>query len=179
MSFKLASVSLFMGVVIVAGANAQDADLVAGEKLYIAQCQICHGSAAVSHTGDRAPISPERRFMQLAMQQPSVTDVSAPMTFSQRAEPRLAADAAGGQLAFAPPFGPNLQGVYGRAAGTAKGYEYSGTFLKALTGMEWNDAALDVWITNPQTWVPGVYMFYKQPDPEIRRKIIAYLKANR
>ena len=49
---------------------------------------------------------------------------------------------------------------------------------KALKGMEWNDAALDVWITNPQKWVPGVYMFYKQQDPEVRRKIIHYLKAN-
>jgi cytochrome c2 len=47
-----------------------------------------------------------------------------------------------------------------------------------LKGMEWNDAALDVWITNPQAWVPGVYMYYKQPDVEIRRKIVLYLKAN-
>jgi cytochrome c len=80
-------------------------------------------------------------------------------------------------IAFAPPFGPNLRGVYGREAGIMQ-YEYSSVFLKTLKGMEWNDAALDVWITNPQAWVPGVYMFYKQPDPEIRRKIILYLKAN-
>jgi len=85
---------------------------------------------------------------------------------------------AAGQLAFAPPFGPNLRGVYGRPAGSVAGFQYSNTFTKTLKGMEWNDAALDVWITNPQAWVPGVYMFYKQPDPEIRRKIILYLKAN-
>ena len=41
-----------------------------------------------------------------------------------------------------------------------------------------DDASLDVWITNTQKWVPGVYMFYKQPDPAVRRKIILYLKAN-
>jgi cytochrome c len=83
------------------------------------------------------------------------------------------------QLAFAPPFGPNLKGVYGRPAGAIADYEYSSTFMKALKGMEWNDAALDVWITNPQAWVPGVYMYYKQPDQDVRRKIILYLKANR
>jgi cytochrome c2 len=59
-----------------------------------------------------------------------------------------------------------------------KGFVYSVAFLKSLKGMEWTDASLDVWITNPQKWVPGVYMFYKQSDPEVRRKIILYLKAN-
>jgi cytochrome c len=68
--------------------------------------------------------------------------------------------------------------VYGRLAGSVEGYQYSKTFLSALKGMEWNEAALNVWITNPQAWVPGVYMFYKQPDAEVRRKIILYLKAS-
>jgi cytochrome c len=82
------------------------------------------------------------------------------------------------RIAVAPPYGPNLHGIYGRPAGTIPGFVYSAAFLKSLKGMEWDDAALDVWITNPQKWVPGVYMFYKQPDPEVRRKIILYLKAN-
>lgn len=82
------------------------------------------------------------------------------------------------RIAVAPPYGPNLRGVYGRPAGTVPGFVYSSAFLKSLKGMEWNDAALDVWITNSQKWVPGVYMFYKQTDPEVRRKIILYLKAN-
>jgi cytochrome c2 len=38
---------------------------------------------------------------------------------------------------------------------------------------------LERWITNSQAWVPGSMMFYEQPDPEIRRKIITYLEANR
>ena len=82
------------------------------------------------------------------------------------------------RIAVAPPYGPNLRGIYGRPAGTIQGFVYSSALLKSLKGMEWNDASLDVWITNTQKWVPGVYMFYKQPDPEIRRKIILYLKAN-
>lgn len=82
------------------------------------------------------------------------------------------------QLAFAPPFGPNLRGVVGRPAGTAKDFVYSEPFLKALTGMTWDEGTLDWWIRDTQAWVPGTVMFYRQKDPEIRRKIIAYLKAN-
>ena len=82
------------------------------------------------------------------------------------------------RIAVAPPYGPNLRGVYGRPSGTIQGFGYSSAFLRSLKGMKWNDASLDVWITNPQKWVPGAYMFYKQPDPEVRRKIILYLKAN-
>jgi cytochrome c len=85
---------------------------------------------------------------------------------------------AGESLTFAPPFGPHLRGIVGRPAASVEGYSYSSAILKTLKGMEWTEAALDVWITNPQAWVPGVYMFYKQRDPEIRRKIILYLKAN-
>lgn len=154
------------GVLLGTAAHAADDELAAGEQLYIAQCKICHGSVTPTE-GKQA----DQRPIVLAMQQigePTLSDVGG-----------LTAKGAGlGQLAFAPPFGPNLRGVYGREAGTAKGYEYSKSFLSALKGMVWNDAALDVWITNPQTWVPGVYMFYKQPDAEIRRKIILYLKAN-
>jgi len=77
-----------------------------------------------------------------------------------------------------PKIGPNLRGIVGRPAGSVEGYTYSNTMLKTLKGMEWTEAALNVWITNPQAWVPGVYMYYKQADPEIRRKIILYLKSN-
>ena len=80
-------------------------------------------------------------------------------------------------MAFAPPFGPNLRGIYGRQAGTKENYNYSPAFLDALKGMEWNSSTLDVWLTSTQVWVPGVRMYYKQDDPEIRRKIILYLKA--
>jgi len=39
----------------------------------------------------------------------------------------------------------------------------------------WTRETLDIWITDSQAWVPGSMMFYTQPDPEARRKIIAYL----
>ena len=85
---------------------------------------------------------------------------------------------AGERMAIAPPFGPNLTGVYGRPAGTVESYNYSEAFLGVLRGMIWNSSTLDVWITSTQAWVPGVRMYYKQDDSEIRRKIILFLKEN-
>ncbi|MDP2322690.1 MAG: hypothetical protein Q8N51_01495, partial [Gammaproteobacteria bacterium] len=82
------------------------------------------------------------------------------------------------RLAVSPPYGPSLRGVYGRPAGSVEGFSYSNTFLQTLKGMEWNEATLDVFLTNTQTWVPGIYMFYKQRNADVRRKIIQYLKAN-
>jgi cytochrome c2 len=162
---------LFLGLLAVAAPAAADdaSDIAAGEKLYVSQCKLCHGNASASQTGRLA------QPLRLAMQRGNATasDVSRGLSDG------LDLGARETQLAFAPPFGPNLKGVYGRPAGALTEFQYSSTFMKTLKGMEWNDAALDVWITNTQAWVPGVYMFYKQPDAEIRRKIILYLKANR
>ena len=153
-------------------AAAQQSDLAAGEELYTSQCKICHGSVTAVRTGDASRTRATARSVYLAMQQGSRDNrTDFPSLGSLELSPAI-------QLAFAPPFGPNLRGVFGRPAGTVKGFDYSKTFLSTLKGMEWNEAALDVWITNPQAWVPGVYMYYKQPDPEVRRKIIEYLKAN-
>jgi len=177
---------LLVAVMAVGIARAQDDDLATGEKLYASQCKVCHGLVAPPPTGDLGPGSSQRRTVRLAMQQaagPTMRDVSPQLTSGSSVSAPTATwpavnamDAV--RIAVAPPYGPNLRGVYGRPAGTVAGFVYSDAFLKSLKGMEWNDAALDVWITNPQKWVPGVYMFYKQTDPEVRRKIILYLKAN-
>lgn len=136
-------------------AFAQDSDVSEGAKLYTAHCRMCHGEN-----------------MQGAVPMPPSLRIAAATTFTN-----VASDAPM-QLAFAPPFGPNLRGVVGRPAGTAPDFVYSAPFLKALTGMTWDEGTLDWWIRDTQAWVPGTVMFYKQKDPEIRRKIIAYLKAN-
>ena len=172
-------------VVAVALANialAQD-DLAEAEKLYISQCMVCHGRVAPPPTSDRW--APPRGLAHLAMQQtvpPTRLDVAVAMMPASRTQSTSELPAGhmpdAVHIAVAPPYGPNLRGVYGRPAGTVPGFVYSAAFLKALKGMEWSEAALDVWITNPQKWVPGVYMFYKQSDAEVRRKIILYLKAN-
>jgi cytochrome c2 len=175
---------LLLALIGATTAAAQDSreDIVAGEKLYIAQCKLCHGSAA-PETVQRLPLQP-RSTVQLAARTPAaVTDVPNPLLLSEGGPQgtighNTGAPDGGALLAFAPPFGPTLRGVYGRPAGSVSGFDYSSAFMASIKGMEWNDAALDVWITNPQAWVPGVYMYYKQPDAEVRRKIIAYLRAN-
>ena len=180
MSSRIARAVFFAALIVVTTARAQDHDLAEGEKFYTSQCKICHGSV-LQQTGLGAP-APSRPSIRLAMQQ-------APGSTARDFPVRLIADpvgapadalagAAGEPVAFAPPFGPHLRGIIGRPAGTVEGFGYSSAMLKTLKGMEWTEAALDVWITNTQAWVPGVYMFYKQPNAEIRRKIILYLKAN-
>ena len=186
MDAKTVGAGLLAALSIVAIARADESDVAAGEQLYVAQCKICHGSVLAPQTSDRTPIPAQWRLVRVAMHQlagSTITDVPPAMTPGSDAGTGSRHQAVGdamdlGAIAFAPPFGPNLRGVYGRPAGAVKDFQYSQTLLKTLAGMEWNDASLDVWITNPQAWVPGVYMFYKQPDPEIRRKIILYLKSN-
>jgi cytochrome c2 len=183
MNVWTAGLALLMTLPVMASAGAEDSDLVVGEKLYIEQCKICHGSVTAAEKGDRVPEPLRRAPVRLAAQQAAAStmvDIPLRMFSVSAAGASFSAEAGAADatlIAFAPPFGPNLRGVYGREAGIMQ-YEYSSAFLKTLKGMEWNDAALDVWITNPQAWVPGVFMFYKQPDAEIRRKIILYLKAN-
>ena len=144
-------------------------DLSEGEALYTSQCKLCHGTL-VQDTGSRE-LDRSTGRVQLAM-------LDTLNSHTADFETGLIPFNVGERIAFAPPFGPNLRGVVGRPAGSVEGYSYSKTMMATLKGMEWTEAALNVWITNPQAWVPGVYMFYKQPDPEIRRKIILYLKAN-
>ena len=162
-------------------ASAQDHDLAQGEKLYASQCMICHGRVAPPPTAQLWPSG----IVHLAMQQPDLQvtqDVSVPLTCGLGL--RMTTDRGRDDLldairiVVAPPYGPNLKGIIGRPAGSVKGFGYSNAFLQSLKGMEWTEPGLDIWITNPQKWVPGVYMYYKQPDPEVRRKIILYLKAN-
>jgi len=80
------------------------------------------------------------------------------------------------QLAVALPHGPSLRGVLGREAGTVPGYEYSRAFLAALRGVTWTRATLDRWISDTRAWVPGAIMVYRQPDPNVRARIIDYLE---
>jgi cytochrome c2 len=151
----------------------EDSDLREGEKLYLSQCRVCHGNVALARNEGTSRES----WLRLARQESSgiKTDYPSGILGSDLGVRRSEKPP---QLAIAPPYGPILKGVYGRVAATIAGFDYSPAFRAAFTGMEWNEAALDVWITDTQRWVPGVYMFYKQKDPEVRRKIIAYLKAN-
>jgi cytochrome c len=69
--------------------------------------------------------------------------------------------------------GPSLHAIMGRKAGAIEGFPYS-KGLKAA-GFEWTPERMDRWIADPQAMISDSYMAYKQPDPEIRAKVIAYL----
>jgi cytochrome c len=70
--------------------------------------------------------------------------------------------------------GPRHRGVVGRRAGSVADYSYS-TALRN-SGLTWDEATLDRWLTNPSALVPGTKMFFKIDDPQARADIIAYLK---
>lgn len=82
------------------------------------------------------------------------------------------------RFAVALPYGPPLRGIFGRTAGTIPDFTYSKAFQQTLQGVTWNHETLERWITDSQQWARGTRMYYRQPDPEVRRLIIAYLKAH-
>jgi cytochrome c2 len=180
MERKSAAVALSLALIVVPTAQADDSDLAQGEKLYTSECKICHGAVS-QKTGLDAP-GPSQPSIRLAMhhaQESTMFDIPVGLIAGPVGAVGAALSGAAGEpIAFTVPYGPHLRGIVGRPAGSVEGWLYSPTFLKTLKGMEWTEAALDVWMTSTQAWVPGVYMFYRQPNAEIRRKIILYLKAN-
>jgi cytochrome c len=73
--------------------------------------------------------------------------------------------------------GPRLRGVYGRAAGTVESFDYSDALKKS--GITWDAAKLDQWLTDPDKLVPANDMPFRLPDAQERQAIIAYLKDGR
>lgn len=71
--------------------------------------------------------------------------------------------------------GPNLNGVFGRQAGTLPGFNYSPA-LKA-SGIRWDDKTLDEFLAAPQKRVPGTRMPIGIADAAKRAAVIAYLKG--
>jgi len=70
--------------------------------------------------------------------------------------------------------GPNLNGLIGRKAATAPGYNYSPALKKA--NLSWDTATLDKWLARPGALVPGNTMaFAGLPKAEDRAALIAWL----
>lgn len=70
-------------------------------------------------------------------------------------------------------FGPELGGVVGRKAGTVPAYPYSAALKQS--GIVWDAASLDKWLSGPQKDLPGALMPVSIADPRTRADIIAYL----
>ena len=73
--------------------------------------------------------------------------------------------------------GPSLANIWGRKAGTAKGFmRYSDALKNA--GVVWNDQTLDKWLKDSRDFIPGNEMTFpgiKEQQP--RQDLIAFLKA--
>jgi len=100
----------------------------------------------------------------------------------------LAQDAAAGEKTFAQcrachqigptaknAVGPELNGLFGRKAGSVEGYNYSEANKKS--GITWDEATFSEYIKDPKAKVPGTKMIFPGIKDEKRIKdLIAYLK---
>jgi cytochrome c len=74
-------------------------------------------------------------------------------------------------------FGPQLNGVLGRTAGTAPGYKYSDE-LKA-SGIVWSEATVSHFVADPSELVPGTRMrLWGLSDPQKIADLLEFLRAN-
>jgi cytochrome c len=72
--------------------------------------------------------------------------------------------------------GPSLAGVFGAKAGSAAGYAYSEA--NKGSGLTWDEATLDEYLTAPMKKVPGTKMTYAgMRDPAQRKAVIEYMKT--
>lgn len=72
--------------------------------------------------------------------------------------------------------GPSLAGVVGRKAASLPGFNYSAALGKS--GLTWDRATLDRWLTSPQRLVPGTKMpFAGIADAARRKEVVDYLST--
>jgi len=71
--------------------------------------------------------------------------------------------------------GPNLQGLFGRKAGSAAGYQSSDAMVKS--GIVWDDKTLAEYLKDPKGRVPGTKMVYVGLKQDAQQEdMVAYLK---
>ena len=70
--------------------------------------------------------------------------------------------------------GPKHRGVFGRRAGSVADYPYSQGLKQS--GIVWDEASLDKWLSDPQALVPEAKMFYHLSEARDRADVIAFLK---
>ncbi|UVL92567.1 cytochrome c family protein [Pseudomonas siliginis] len=72
-------------------------------------------------------------------------------------------------------FGPQLNGIIGRAAGTSANYVYSDAMKNS--GITWDRATLKAYLKDPKGVVPGTRMiFWGLSDEEKLNNLLAYLQ---
>ncbi|MGI9336066.1 MAG: c-type cytochrome [Gammaproteobacteria bacterium] len=163
---------LLLGLCLYGSGPACADDAARGFELYMDQCSKCHGLMGSLDTVATRP-SRTRTLRHVALLEPDDYRSCSAQALAGHCRATPA------RLAFAMPFGPSLEGVLGRQAGTLPGYEYSKAFRAALSGTTWDESTIDEYISDSQLRAPGIRMFYRQPDAGIRRLIIEFLKTRR
>ena len=75
-----------------------------------------------------------------------------------------------------PGFGPQLNGIIGRAAGTSANYVYSDAMKNS--GLTWDRDTLIAYLKDPKDVVPGTRMiFWGLSDEEKLDNLLAYLQT--
>jgi cytochrome c len=69
---------------------------------------------------------------------------------------------------------PRLAGVFGRKAGSVPGFAYSAALKNS--GIIWNEATLEKWLTDSDAMVPNNNMDFQVPKAQERSDLIAYFK---
>lgn len=73
--------------------------------------------------------------------------------------------------------GPNLNGVFGRTAGTAPGFKYTDAMAKS--GVVWTQQTLDTFLKQPGAMIPGNGMaFPGVANDADRASLIVYLRSS-
>jgi len=73
-------------------------------------------------------------------------------------------------------FGPQLNAVFGRRAGSTPDFRYSPAMVKS--GIVWNDKTLATFIDSPGKLVPGTKMrFWGMSDTKQVGDLLAYLRS--
>ena len=74
--------------------------------------------------------------------------------------------------------GPQLNGLFGRKAGSAEAFTYSKSMARmGADGLTWTLETLDAYIENPKALVSGTRMSYRgMADPEARAALMAFLR---
>ena len=75
--------------------------------------------------------------------------------------------------------GPVLNGIYGRTAGSAAGFNYSDAIKEAgAKKLVWDDVTLSAYLESPSTYLPKNKMaFVGIKDEKDRADLIAYMKT--